>query len=160
MLNWAICSVSQWREAYVEATKAEVEPMIPSPQSRTVEGGCHCGAVRFRVRYEHRRVLACNCSICERLGYLHLIVKKDAFQLLTGEDHLTTYTFNTGLARHTFCKRCGVKSFYYPRSHPDGVSVNVRCLDETVHTNEFEIVPFDGKNWETNVHRIRNESRT
>ncbi len=93
-------------------------------------GGCHCERVRFEVMAPARiSVVDCNCSMCSKFGYLHLIVPKSRFRLLQGEDVLTTYTFNTGVARHIFCSVCGVKSFYVPRSHPDGYSVNARCLD-------------------------------
>jgi hypothetical protein len=89
----------------------------------------------------------CNCSICRRTGYLHLIVEKERFRLLSGEDKLTTYTFNTGTAKHHFCSLCGIKSFYVPRSKPDGFSVNVRCLDEGQVT-VTHISLFDGEHWE------------
>ena len=93
-------------------------------------GGCHCGRVRFEV--EAPAVIAaldCNCSICRMSGFLHLIVPAARFRLLAGDDALSEYTFNTGAAKHRFCRHCGIKSFYIPRSHPDGVDVNVRCLD-------------------------------
>src|SRR5258707_14424018 len=93
-------------------------------------GGCHCGRVRFEVEAPARlSVLDCNCSMCAKTGYLHLIVSKPDFRLVQGGEHLTTYTFNTGVAKHLFCSVCGVKSFYVPRSHPDSYSVNARCLD-------------------------------
>ncbi len=120
----------------------------------TFEGGCHCGRIRFRVRAERLEALDCSCSICTMKGFLHLIVEKDAFTLLAGEGALTTYTFNTGVAKHTFCKVCGVHPFYTPRSHPDGVDVNVRCLDGEAPAR-FRVVPFDGRRWEENVASIR-----
>ena len=93
-------------------------------------GGCHCGRVRFEVRAPARIVVSeCNCSMCSRSAYLHLIVRKSHFRLVQGEESLITYTFNTGTAKHLFCSVCGIKSFYVPRSHPDGYSVNARCLD-------------------------------
>lgn len=93
-------------------------------------GGCHCRRVRFEVHAPAAPdVLDCNCSICAMTGYLHLIVPASRFRLLAGADQLTEYTFNTGAARHLFCRQCGIKSFYVPRSHPDGFSVNARCLD-------------------------------
>jgi hypothetical protein len=96
----------------------------------THRGGCHCGRVRFEVQAPARiEVLECNCSICRMTGFLHLIVPASRFRLLQGAGSLTEYRFNTGAARHRFCKVCGVKSFYVPRSHPDGYSVNARCLD-------------------------------
>ena len=96
----------------------------------THRGGCHCGAVKFEVSAPAALVaLDCNCSICRMTAYLHLIVPRSRFRLLQGVDMLTEYRFNTGTARHLFCRRCGIKSFYVPRSHPDGYSVNVRCLE-------------------------------
>jgi hypothetical protein len=88
--------------------------------------------------------------MCHRVGFLHLIVETSAFRLLAGRDVLTTYTFNTQVAKHTFCSICGVKSFYVPRSHPDSYSVNARCLDG-VELGDLEISQFDGRNWEANV---------
>ena len=118
------------------------------------KGGCHCGRVRFEV--DAPAVIEatdCNCSICRKSGFLHLIVADSDFRLLQGEDALRTYTFNTGVAKHRFCRDCGVKSFYIPRSHPHGVSVNVHCLDnETVEA--VNITDFDGANWEMNVSKL------
>jgi hypothetical protein len=118
-------------------------------------GGCHCGAVRYEVEApEELELTECNCSICSKTGYWHLIVTRDRFRLLSGEDNLETYTFDTHEAKHLFCKTCGIKSFYIPRSHPDGYSVNARCLDEgTVRSMKFE--QFDGKNWEESVQALR-----
>lgn len=93
-------------------------------------GSCHCGAVQFEVEAPERiKCGDCNCSICSKSDYLHLIVPKSKFRLLKGEENLTTYTFNTEVAQHKFCKTCGIKSFYIPRSNPDGHDVNVRCLE-------------------------------
>jgi hypothetical protein len=112
------------------------------------EGGCHCGAVRFEVLApDEIEAQECTCSICRMSGYLHLIVAQERFRLLQGEDKLTTYRFNTGVAQHRFCSMCGIKSFYVPRSKPDGVSVNVRCLDEGA-VRVMRISLFDGRNWE------------
>lgn len=117
----------------------------------THRGGCHCGRVRFEVEAPARiEATRCNCSICRKSGYLHLLVSKDSFRLLQGEAAIQTYTFNTGIAKHYFCKTCGVKSFYVPRSHPDGVSVNVNCLDEDSIDSVVETA-FDGRNWEQNI---------
>jgi hypothetical protein len=102
------------------------------------EGGCHCGAVRFRVMVEKYEAISCNCSICTKKGFLHLIVPAENFTLLKGENSLTNYQFNTGKAKHLFCKNCGIHSFYRPRSHPDGFSVNLRCLDEDL-LEQFQI---------------------
>ena len=111
-------------------------------------GSCHCGAVRFEV--EAPAVIEayeCNCSICAKTAFLHLIVAQSRFRLQAGEDALTTYTFNTGVAKHLFCGRCGVKAFYRPRSNPDGWSVNARCLDPAT-VERLVLKPFDGRNWE------------
>jgi len=86
-------------------------------------------------------------------GYLHLIVPQRDFELLCGEDVLTTYTFNTHIAKHRFCSVCGVKSFYIPRSHPDGVSVNARCLDPGT-VESMDVQAFDGAHWEQNVAKL------
>ena len=106
-------------------------------------GGCHCGRVRFEVRLPQPLVvLDCNCSICTMVPYQHLIVPPERFELEQGEDDLHTYTFNTGVARHYFCKHCGVKSFYRPRSHPEDISVNALCLDAGTVTGTT-VEPFD-----------------
>ncbi|MBD2278317.1 MULTISPECIES: GFA family protein [Aphanizomenonaceae] len=128
--------------------------MLSKDQSVTYEGGCHCGAVRFRVVVNNHKVDDCNCSICSKKGFLHLIVNQNQFTLLQGEDVLKTYKFNTGVAQHKFCGVCGIHSFYIPRSHPDCIDINVRCLDENVLRN-FEILPFDGANWEENIHKLK-----
>lgn len=116
-------------------------------------GGCHCGAVRFELETpEASEVLDCNCSICSAFGYLHLIVPHSDFNLLSGEDSLTSYKFGTKAANHLFCRTCGVKSFYQPRSHPDCWSVNLRCLDPD-HEIKSKFRQFDGRNWEQ-AHRL------
>lgn len=113
-----------------------------------LDGGCHCGAVRFRVRAARDiEVMDCNCSMCARTGYLHLIVPRADFELLSGEAELTEYRFNTRTARHLFCRVCGIKSFYVPRSHPQGISVNARCLDPG-SVRSMTVSPFDGLHWE------------
>jgi hypothetical protein len=111
------------------------------------EGGCHCGAVRYRVTVRTREAVECNCSVCAKKGFLHLIVPENDFELLSGGDMLTTYTFGTHTAKHHFCRHCGIHSYYRPRSHPDKVDVNVRCLDG-VDPSEFQVSTFDGQNWE------------
>jgi hypothetical protein len=106
-------------------------------------GGCHCGRVRFEVDAPARlQVLDCNCSICRMTGFLHLIVPLRAFRLSSGSDALSEYTFGTGTAKHRFCRHCGIKAFYVPRSHPDGIDVNARCLDAG-SVAALDVVPFD-----------------
>ena len=114
-----------------------------------VAGGCHCRAVRFEAEVDGDvSLLDCNCSICSMSGMLHLIVPHDRLTLLSGEDALSDYRFGTGAARHLFCKRCGIKSFYQPRSHPEAWSVNFNCLDAG-HGLKPAVRQFDGRNWET-----------
>lgn len=121
----------------------------------THTGSCHCGAVRYEVDAPaDLAVSECNCSICSRSAYLHLIVPKSRFRLLAGDDQLSSYSFDTHEAKHLFCKTCGIKSFYVPRSHPDGISVNVRCLDPvTIRSMQVEL--FDGRNWEQNIGQLK-----
>jgi hypothetical protein len=111
-------------------------------------GGCHCGAVRFELRAPSRvTVQHCNCSVCSKSGFMHLLVPAADFTLLSGASRLQTYTFNTGVAKHLFCSVCGIKSFYVPRSNPDGYSVNLRCLDPGT-MEQVTVEEFDGRNWE------------
>jgi hypothetical protein len=112
-------------------------------------GSCHCGAVRFRfcVPAPDVKLLDCTCSICAKTGFLHLIVPHTNFELLSGAEMLTSYRFGSGAAEHLFCKTCGIKSFYQPRSHPEAWSVNFRCLDDG-HGLTPTVRAFDGRNWE------------
>jgi len=112
-------------------------------------GGCHCGAVRFEVQApDEAEVSVCNCSMCRKTGFIHLIVGEERFRLLQGDDALTIYRFNTGTALHLFCSTCGIKGFYRPRSRPDGWSVNVNALDDPKALT-LKVSQFDGENWET-----------
>ena len=112
-----------------------------------VSGGCHCGAVRFTAKLPNAPVpaLDCNCSVCSMTGFLHVMVPHEDFELHTGRDALASYKFGTGAADHLFCSRCGVKSFYQPRSHPDSWSLNANCFDVPV---ELSVEKFDGRHWE------------
>lgn len=122
-------------------------------------GRCHCGAVSWEADLPDEITAdECNCSICEMVGFLHVIVPRSKFKLLTGDDHLTEYRFNTGAARHWFCKTCGVKSFYVPRSNPDGYALNLRCMDRSQFA-KIEIRPFDGRNWEANAGKLAHLSK-
>jgi hypothetical protein len=117
-------------------------------------GGCHCGRVKFEVEAPAAiEAQTCNCSICAMTSYLHLIVPASRFRLIQGADSLSTYTFNTQTAQHRFCKNCGIKPFYVPRSNPNGFSVNVRCLDPST-IEEIRIVHFDGRNWELHADEL------
>jgi hypothetical protein len=137
------------RRSGCPASRTHSNRFIGCPMDTTLlTGGCHCGRVRFEVDAPAQLMASeCNCSICAKSGYLHLIVPRSRFRLLRGSEFLTTYTFNTGTARHLFCSVCGVKSFYVPRSHPHGYSVNVRCLD-AVTLERVDIKPFNGLEWE------------
>lgn len=127
---------------------------MASAQKHTFQGACHCGAVRFEVdAAENFKAVSCNCSICAMTGFLHLIVPAKDFRLLSGGDALITYTFNTHTARHYFCSTCGVKSFYVPRSNPNGFSVNVHCLEGMAGRKADET--FDGQNWERNAASLK-----
>lgn len=117
------------------------------------QGGCHCGAVTFEVQAgDEVEVENCNCSICRMTGYLHMIVPQRHFRLLSGAELLSTYKFHSGIAEHKFCQICGVKSFYMPRSNPDGIDINLRCLRN--RPRRIRIVSFDGVNWESHAHRL------
>ena len=120
----------------------------------TCSGGCHCGRVKYEVEIPGTiTVHRCNCSICQKSGYLHLIVTTDHFKLLCGEESLVDYRFHTGVARHLFCGHCGIKSFYVPRSHPDSFSVNLNCVDMPAEI-DVTIEAFDGRNWSKNHGRL------
>ena len=122
-------------------------------------GGCHCGRVRFEVEAPAEiEALDCNCSICRMTGFLHLIVPAARFRLRAGDDALVDYRFNTGVARHRFCGHCGVKPFYVPRSHPDGIDVNVRCLDPGT-VAAVRVTPFDDNDREAATAAIAHLSR-
>ena len=117
---------------------------------QTMQGGCHCGRVRFRVTADLDRVTECNCSMCAKKGFLHLIVAPGQFELVSGADELSTYRFNTMTAKHMFCKYCGIHPFYVPRSDPDKIDVNVRCLDN-IDLAAVSPKRFDGKHWEAAI---------
>jgi hypothetical protein len=116
----------------------------------TYDGSCHCGRVRFRVTAALDKVVRCNCSMCTKKGFLHLIVPPAQFALLSGADDLTAYRFNTGIAKHEFCRHCGIHPFYVPRSDPDKIDVNVNCL-AGVDPATLTIGSFDGANWEESI---------
>lgn len=122
-----------------------------------LEGGCHCGSIRFKVLVERNSALECNCSICAKKGFINLIAPAEHFVLLQGEENLSTYRFNTKTAEHRFCKTCGIHPFSRPRSHPGSYDVNARCLDDGYAFLQIE--PFDGQNWESNVASITGSDR-
>ncbi len=118
-------------------------------------GGCHCKQIQFEVLGEENiQILNCTCSICSIVNYKHYIVDKSKFKLIKGKDLLSNYTFNTKTAKHIFCKICGIKSFYIPRSHPDSISVNLNCIYSNT-VKKIKIIKFDGKNWKKNINKIK-----
>ena len=119
----------------------------------TYQGGCHCGRIRFEVTTNFEQVVDCNCSICTKKGFLHLIVESSQFRLLTPTTELSLYQFNTNTAKHYFCSVCGIHSYYIPRSHPDKIDINVRCL-EGVALQTLNIQQFNGREWEQNRHTL------
>jgi hypothetical protein len=125
----------------------------------THTGRCHCGAVRWEVDLPDAfEVEDCNCSMCAMSGNIHIIVPASRFRLLQGRESLTEYTFNTGVAKHLFCKTCGIKSFYIPRSNPDGVAVTWRCIEGWQDLN-VTVNRFDGQNWEKNAASLAHKSK-
>ncbi len=102
-------------------------------------------------------LVLCNCTICTMAGFVHLIVQADQFELTAGEGDLHAYTFNTRTARHLFCRHCGIKAFYRPRSHPTGYSVNVRCLDSDSRDAlaDAPLRDFNGQSWEASIDDLR-----
>jgi len=128
----------------------------------THSGSCHCGNVKFTVLAPSiLEVWKCNCSICTKKQNDHFIIPKSRLTLAPGsENHLTTYSFNSGKAKHTFCKTCGVQSFYTPRSNPDGLGVMPHCIDSKTVT-DIVYREFDGQNWELFIETsdIRSKSK-
>lgn len=110
-------------------------------------GQCHCGAVAFEARGRPRSVLSCNCSICTMKAYLHWIVPRADFRLLTSESALSTYRFGTRTAKHHFCSTCGISPFYIARSDPDKIDINARCV-AGLDLSSLAVEPFDGQNWD------------
>jgi hypothetical protein len=127
-------------------------------QPTMLRGGCHCGRIAFEVAGPIGVVEECNCSVCAKKGYLHWIVPRETFRLITPPESITTYTFNTGVAKHHFCPVCGVAPFYIPRSDPDKIDVNARCL-EGVELASLRIERFDGRNWEKSYRERRGGRR-
>lgn len=115
---------------------------------------CHCGRVRVDVfALLPDEVYDCNCSICTKKAYLHWFVPRNLARIVAA-DALATYTFNTGRAKHHFCSICGAAPFYVARSHPDALDINVRCVEDA-NLSKLTILPFDGRNWEAAVERLR-----
>jgi hypothetical protein len=147
----AATSPAEIRAVIAAAAPLSDAPLDVAAGSTLYKGGCHCGAVRFEVTVasDAHHVLDCNCSMCVKKGFLHLIATPATFRLRQGQDQLSLYTFNTHAAKHLFCSRCGICPFYRPRSHPEGFSVNLLALDDYENIKKrFEVRPYDGANWE------------
>ena len=113
----------------------------------TQRGSCHCGRIRFEADAELANLSVCNCSICQRTGYLHWTIPPEKFRLLAGAEDIVTYEFGTRVAKHHFCRVCGISPFRRARSDPDKVDVNARCL-EGVDVMALPATLFDGRDWE------------
>ena len=121
-------------------------------------GGCHCGAVQFEFEAPAQvDVTDCNCSMCGMTGYEHVFVPHQGLRFLSGEGELTEYRFNTGQAVHMFCKICGIKPLYRPRSHPDAWSVNLRCVEGGT-LSVTKRISFDGQDWEGNIAALKEQT--
>lgn len=96
---------------------------------KTYQGSCHCGRVRFEMVSDFSSVARCNCSICRRKGTPMVMTREGSFKLFSGENFLTLHQFNTGAARHYFCKVCGIYTHHNPRSNPAHTRVNAGCLE-------------------------------
>lgn len=121
---------------------------------KSYTGGCHCGAVRFAIEADIRKVTDCNCSICAKKAMLYHWVPPERFRMLTDEESLATYRFGSREAKHHFCRHCGIHVFTRPRSAPHLYSVNVRVLDGyDLEVERPEVVRFDGRHWDGNEGR-------
>lgn len=102
------------------------------------------------------RATECNCSICSKKGILHFRVRPESFTLLSGDEHLGSYRFGSGVAKHHFCTVCGIHTFTRPRAAPELYTVNLRCLDDfDLASISDKIVKFDGRNWEASVGSLK-----
>ena len=119
-------------------------------------GSCHCGAIRFEVEGPLEGLESCTCSLCRRTGFVHWYVAPERFRLRSGDDALATYRFGTFTATSHFCRVCGVAPFRRPRSDPDKLAVNARCLDD-VDLASLAVAEFDGRNWDEAYARMRPE---
>jgi hypothetical protein len=116
--------------------------------SKQYAGSCQCGAVSYNVSVDLESTITCNCSRCQRMGFVLAFAPRESFQLNSGEEALTEYLLNKKKIRHLFCKTCGVESFAYGEM-PDGtptVAINVNCL-EGVEPRELASQHVDGRNY-------------
>jgi hypothetical protein len=92
-------------------------------------GSCHCGAVQFQIEADITELITCDCSLCAKKNALMAKVHESGFTMLSSWDTVGEYRWNTMVARHHFCKTCGIYTFHKRRSQPDHYGINVRCLD-------------------------------
>ncbi|MDO5647144.1 GFA family protein [Paracoccus sp. (in: a-proteobacteria)] len=121
--------------------------LVASDPAAPITGACHCGAVTFRVRLRDglNSARRCTCSLCRMRGAVVVSARLADIQILTGQDHLTLYQFNTGVARHYFCKTCGVYTHHQRRSNPEEYGINLACLDgQTPFLEQVDVM--DGVN--------------
>jgi hypothetical protein len=113
---------------------------------RDYEGGCHCGAVRFRVTLSQGlgQVLRCNCSMCRMRGAVVALAPLAGLEILRGEDALGQYQFNTGVAHHYFCSKCGIYTHHQRRANPEEYGINVACLEGVSPFDFAEVPVLDG----------------
>ncbi len=91
---------------------------------------CHCGNVKLTLETDLKIVKQCNCSICKRKNAKMNILPKDAIISISGEENLSTYQFGTNVAKHYFCKNCGIYTHHQRKSDPNGIGVNIGCIDD------------------------------
>ena len=121
-------------------------------------GQCHCAEVQFKFTAATVvDVTHCNCSLCAMTGYEHVFVPETDLEFIQGQENLALYTFGTHTAQHYFCKTCGIKPLYRPRSHPEAWSVNLRCVVGGT-LNVGKIIDFDGQNWEENIEELKDQT--
>ena len=114
---------------------------------QTYHGSCHCGRVTFELQAELNYVIDCNCSLCRRRGALWHGANESSLRIVSGEQDLALYQFNTKTAKHYFCKHCGIHPFARPRLDPSKWAVNVRCIDKA-DLSSLPVRRFDGEHWE------------
>jgi hypothetical protein len=120
---------------------------IRSSEPITLSGACHCGAIKFSVTLTEGFASArrCTCSMCRMRGAVAVTSAPDAFEIIHGEEKLSTYQFNTKTAKHHFCSVCGIYTHHGRRSNPDQLAVNVACLDDISPFDFTEVTVFDGE---------------
>ena len=107
-------------------------------------GSCHCGSIKFEIESDLEKIVQCNCSICIKRNAKMIMIPKDNFKLLEGSENLSLYQFNTEIAKHFFCKKCGIYTHHNRKSDPNGMGVNLGCV-EGLDPMVFDVIQFDGK---------------